>query len=207
MLAKKFIARTRTRISVLVVLAILAFAAISIVGYAATSIYAYGKQTAHTSAQAAIVLGASVWTNYPSPVFIERINHGIALYHTGQVESLLFTGGIGPGETIAESEAAKRYAIAQGVPASDILTESESHTTDENLRFAKSVAEQHHLQSFLIVSDPLHMKRAMAMAEDLRLNALPSPTPTTRYKTVRSQLGFLAHETYFYLDYRCRHLL
>jgi len=148
-----------------------------------------------------------VWKDQPSPVFVERINHGIALYRAGQVQTLLFTGGVGAGKQIAESEAAKRYAMVRGVPASDILTESESHTTDENLRFAKRVAEQHHLQSFLIVSDPLHMKRAMAMAHDLGLSALPSPTPTTRYKTVQSQLGFLSHETYFYLDYRCRNLL
>ena len=39
------------------------------------------------------------------------------------------------------------------------------------------------------------------MASDLGLDAHPSPTPTTRYRTLKTQLGFLAREIYFYLAY------
>jgi hypothetical protein len=53
----------------------------------------------------------------------------------------------------------------------------------------------------LIVSDPLHMKRAMTMATDVGLLADPSPTPSTRYQGMRSQAGLLAHETYYYFGY------
>ncbi len=55
--------------------------------------------------------------------------------------------------------------------------------------------------TFIIVSDPLHMKRAMLMAEDLGMTAYPSPTPTTRYRSWRTQFGFWARETFFYLVY------
>src|SRR5215469_16846942 len=81
------------------------------IGYTAISIYAYGRQTSHDSADAAIVLGAAVWGEEPSPVFRERINHALILYRTGRVRKLIFTGGIGKGTTIAEAEAAKRFAI------------------------------------------------------------------------------------------------
>jgi uncharacterized SAM-binding protein YcdF (DUF218 family) len=177
------------------------------IGWVAASIYIYGSQSARSPAQAAIVLGAAVWGQEPSPVLRERLNHAIVLYHAGQVQKLLFTGGLGKGSQIAESEAARRYALHQGVPSADILTESRSHTTWENLYYAQQVARPHRLHRFLIVSDPLHMKRAMAMAADLGLSALPSPTPTTRYKTFRSQWGFLVHETYFYIDYKLRRAL
>ncbi len=50
------------------------------IGCVGTSIYAYGNRTITTSADAAIVLGAAVWNDQPSPVFRERINHAIALY-------------------------------------------------------------------------------------------------------------------------------
>ena len=176
-------------------------------GYSAASIYAYSRRTTAASAQAAIVLGASVWGQEPCPVFKERINHAIVLYRAGKAQKLLFTGGLGKGSEIAESESAKRYAIRQGVPAADIFTESESHTTLENLRFAQQVARQHQLTSFLLVSDPLHMKRAMTMANDMGLRVESSPTPTTRYKTFRSQWGMLTQETYFYIDYRLRRVL
>jgi uncharacterized SAM-binding protein YcdF (DUF218 family) len=174
------------------------------IGYVAVSIDTYGKQTVSSPAQAAIVLGASVWEEEPSPVFRERINHAIELYRAGNVQKLLFTGGLGKGSKMAEAEAAKRYAMRQGVPASAILLESESHTTLENLRFAQQVARRDQLHSFLIVSDPLHMKRAMAMASDLGLHASPSPTPTTRVQSIQNRWGMLMRETYFYLDYRLR---
>lgn len=175
--------------------------------YFPISIYAYGRRSVNAPAQAAIVLGAAAWGKQPSPVFRERINHAIDLYHAGRVGKLLFTGGYGKGSDFAESEAAKRYAIRQGIPEADILIETSSRTTFENLRNAKQVARQHQLQSFLIVSDPLHMKRAMAMAEDMGLQVNPSPTPTTRYRTVRSQWNMLLNETYFYVGYRLQHPL
>ncbi len=59
----------------------------------------------------------------------------------------------------------------------------------------------------LIVSDPMHMKRAVAMARDIGLEAYPSPTPTTRYQGWRSQMGSLAHETYYYMGYLMRRLM
>lgn len=56
--------------------------------------------------------------------------------------------------------------------------------------------------SAIIVSDPLHMKRAMLMAKDCGIEAYSSPTPTTRYRTLRSKLPFLAREEFFYIGYR-----
>jgi uncharacterized SAM-binding protein YcdF (DUF218 family) len=49
----------------------------------------------------------------------------------------------------------------------------------------------------LIVSDPLHMRRAMAMAEAEGFDAFPAPTPTTRYRSLGTQLPFLAREVWF----------
>ena len=59
------------------------------------------------------------------------------------------------------------------------------------------MADANSLKKVLIVSDPMHMKRAVAMARDIGLEAYPSPTPTTRYQGWRSQMGSLAHETYY----------
>ncbi len=170
----------------------------------AVRIYTYGNRTASASAQAAIVLGAAVQGDQPSPVFRERINHAVTLYRTGKVKTLLFTGGTGAGKRISEADAARNYAIRQGVPASDTLIETESRTTFENLRNAKNLADRYHLQTFLIASDPLHMRRSVVMARDLGMTVKPSPTPTTRYRSVQSQWPFLLSETYQYLEYRLR---
>ncbi|MBH8575899.1 YdcF family protein [Nostocaceae cyanobacterium CENA369] len=167
----------------------------------ALSIYAYGNSDRNIKAEAAIVLGAAVWGEEPSPVFRERINHAINLYKNGQVNTIIFTGGVGETNEPAEAIVGKRYAIARQVKPADILIETTSHTTHQNLKNALSVASTDKLTKFLIVSDPLHLKRAVLMARDLGMDAYPSPTPTTRYRSVRAQMEFLMRETYFYFVY------
>ena len=189
---------------ILKILSVILSTAILVAGLLAWRIYSFGNTSSNAQADAAVVLGAAVWTNQVSPVFKERINHALNLYRKGQVRKLIFTGGQGnPGEP-TESAAARDYAIQSAIPASDILIEEKSHTTYENILYAKQLADTHGIKKVLIVSDPLHEKRAMAMAEDAGLVAEASPTPSTRYQGVGSQLGLLAHETYYYIGYLLR---
>lgn len=182
-------------------LAVVAAAALIAAGLMALRIYTYGNVSSEGTADAAVVLGAAVWGDEVSPVFRERINHGVELYRKGRVRKLIFTGGRGNSDEPTESAAAKAFALQHGVPARDILIEEESHTTFENLLYAKRLADAAGARKVLIVSDPLHMRRAVSMAEDLGLEAEPSPTPSTRYRSLKSRAGLLAHETYYYLGY------
>ncbi|MEC4814632.1 MAG: YdcF family protein [Scytonema sp. PMC 1069.18] len=167
----------------------------------ASSIYFYGSRNQAIRADAAIVLGAAVWGDQPSPVFKERINHAINLYKKGIVRSIIFTGGIGENKEHPESVVGKRYAIKRGVKEADILVETESRTTYQNLTKAWEVASPRQFSKFLIVSDPLHLKRAVFMARNMGMDAYPSATPTTRYRTLKTQFQFLMRETYFYFVY------
>lgn len=167
----------------------------------ASSIYLYGSSTNNIKADAAIVLGAAVWGQEPSPVFRERISHAINLYKNGSVKTIIFTGGVGESNEPAEAIVGKNYAIAQQVKAADIFTETQSRTTYQNLKNALKVANAHQLTKFLIVSDPLHLKRAVLMARGLGMDAHSSPTPTTRYRSFHSKIEFLSWETYFYFVY------
>jgi uncharacterized SAM-binding protein YcdF (DUF218 family) len=170
-------------------------------GFFASRIYSYRDDGSDAPADAAIVLGAAVWGAEVSPVFRERINHGIDLYRKGKVRRLIFTGGRGNRGEPTESSAARRYALQRGIPARDIMIEEKSHTTYENILYAKELAEAQGARKVLIVSDPLHMKRAVVMARDLGLEADPSPTPSTMYRGLRSQASQLVYETYFYMGY------
>jgi uncharacterized SAM-binding protein YcdF (DUF218 family) len=164
-------------------------------------IVAAGEAGSGERADVAIVLGAAVYGDRPSPVFEERIRHGINLYKGGAVKKLLFTGGYGEGAAMAESLVGSRYAVRSGVPAEAIPAETLSRTTQQNLFHAKRVMQVERLGSALIVTDPLHMKRALRMCEGLGIAAAPSPTPTTRYRTWRTKAGFLLREIYFYNVY------
>jgi uncharacterized SAM-binding protein YcdF (DUF218 family) len=172
-----------------------------ILAVTATRIYRYSTVAVDKHADAAIVLGAAVWSRNVSPVFRERINHAVDLYHQGKVRKLIFTGGQGNSNEPTEAAAASTYAQANGIPITDILIEQKSHTTFENIVYAKQLADAHNLRTVLIVSDPMHMKRAMTMARDVGLNAYPSPTPTTRYVGWKTQTSELLRETFYYLGY------
>jgi uncharacterized SAM-binding protein YcdF (DUF218 family) len=167
----------------------------------AIRIYSYGNVAADTHADAAVVLGAAVWSQNVSPVFRERINHAVDLYRQGKVRKVIFTGGQGNSNEPTEADAARTYAQANGIPVQDILVEQKSHTTFENIVYAKRLADANNLKTVLIVSDPMHMKRAMTMAKDVGLNAYPSPTPTTRYVGWKTQMPELARETFYYIGY------
>ena len=166
------------------------------------SVLRYAAMSDDGPADAAIVLGAAVRTTGPSPVYVERINHAVELYRAGAVKYIIMTGGKGLGERVTEADAGRDQAIAAGVPPDAILTETLSRDTKENLENVRPIVAAHNIDRVLIVSDPLHMMRAMQIASDAGLDAAPSPTPTTRYRTLVSQIPMLIKETYFNLHYR-----
>jgi uncharacterized SAM-binding protein YcdF (DUF218 family) len=149
----------------------------------------------------AVVLGAAVWDDAPSPVFKERIDHAVELYKADKVKALVFTGGVGEGDQLPESEVAKAYAVEHGVPAEHIRCETVSRITYESLKGARVILDEEGWKTVLIVSDPLHMRRTVMMARDLGMDAYPSPTPTSRYTSRCAQIRFLLRETYLYAKY------
>ncbi|HEX6036712.1 YdcF family protein [Longimicrobium sp.] len=169
-------------------------------------INAYGRRHDPAPADVAIVLGAAVRDTVPSPVFAARIDHAVDLYRRGRVRRIVFTGGVGAGDRLAESEAARRYALRAGVPDERIAIETRSTITYENLVEARALLAATPPARVLIVSDPLHMRRAVTMARDLGLDAHPAPTPTTRYRSWRSKAPFLAREVWFHSLYLIRRL-
>lgn len=168
----------------------------------AIQIWNYGAVDEKQSADVAIVLGAGTADGEISPVFLERICYGIWLYQNGYVDQLIFTGGIGAGNAKSDAWAAGQYAVSQGVPEEAILLEEESTITQENIANAKRIMDAKGFRTAIIVSDPLHMKRAMLMAHDYGIEAYSSPTPTSRYISLKTKLPFLAREEFFYIGYK-----
>ncbi len=166
------------------------------------SICIYSTKDEKCNADVAIVLGAAAYEGAVSPVYRERINHGIALYEEGYVEKIIVTGGVGEGNDKSDAYYAKEYAISMGVSADDVLTEDTSTITEENLENAMLIMEQNGYDTAIIVSDPLHMKRAMLLAKDAGIKGYSSPTPTTRYQSLKTKIPFVAREVFFYVGYK-----
>ena len=140
---------------------VLALALSGLIGLAVV-IVLYGGQTDPGPADAAIVLGAAVYDDdQPSPVFEERLRHAASLYEAGRVRAIVVTGGLAQGDSLAESEAGRDWLIANGVPSDAIHIETQSRTTRQNFAFAQPLLAEQGLPRVLVVSDPLHMRRAM----------------------------------------------
>ncbi|TDB26350.1 YdcF family protein [Stenotrophomonas sp. ATCM1_4] len=172
--------------------------ALWLLGVAAWIIWV-GDRDQAAPADAIIVLGAAAYDAKPSPVFEERIRHGLDLYRQGYAPKLIFTGGFGGSRArFSESQVARRYALKQKIPAEDILIETRSRTTRQNLVEARRVMAQNDMHRVIVVSDPLHMARALRLSHELGIDALASSTPSTRFRSFHTSWRFLAQEIYFF---------
>mgnify|MGYP000930259766 CR=1 FL=1 len=162
-------------------------------------IFWVGERDQASNADAIIVLGAAAYDAKPSPVFQERIRHGLDLYRAGYAPLLIFTGGYGgSGARFSESQVARRYALREGIPDDAILIETASRNTEQNLVEARRLMEQRGLHRVIIVSDPLHMARALRLSRALGIEALGSSTPSTRFRSFHTSWRFLLQEVYFF---------
>lgn len=166
------------------------------------SICAYSVKDEKCEADVAIILGAATYHGDVSPVYQERLNHGANLYQQGYIKKIIVTGGLGEGNEQSDAFTAKQYMISQGIPEEDILMEEKSTITQENLENSKVIMEEKEYQKAIIVSDPLHMKRAILLAEDIGMQAYSSPTPTTMYRSFKTKIPFLARELFYYIGYK-----
>lgn len=166
------------------------------------SIYQYSSVDETRKCDVGIVLGAATDFNGVSEVYKQRLNHVVALYKSDTIDMIIVTGGKAKGSKNSDAYMAKQYLLEEGVSEESVLLEEESVITQENLQNSLKIMQDNELETALIISDPLHMKRAMRMAEDLEMDAFSSPTKTSAYKSLKTKIPFLWRETFFYIGYQ-----
>lgn len=184
-----------------IILAILVLLLIYI-GANTVSICLYARKDETCRADTAIVLGAAAYNGEVSDVYRERLDHAVLLYEKGYIDKIIVTGGTAEGNSVSDARAAADYLLTTEIPERDILLEEQSAITQENVEYAKMIMEENSLSTALIVSDPLHMKRAMLLAKDAGIDCYSSPTQTSRYKTWKTKIPFTARETVLYIGYK-----
>ncbi|MEI8254143.1 MAG: YdcF family protein [Deltaproteobacteria bacterium] len=121
-------------------------------------------------ADAAVVLGAAVWPEGPSPALQRRLRAVLAVYLAGRVRYAVTTGGPGR-HPPAEGDASRAWLVARGVPPADIVVENRSHTTWQNLAMAAPAMRARGTRRVMVVSDGYHLARGVRMARDLGFEA------------------------------------
>jgi len=132
--------------------------------------------------QAIIVLGAAQYNGTPSPVLAARLDHAIDLYRAHVAPTIVVTGGQQPGDKYTEAGASADYLHAHGVADNAILRETTGRTSWESLAAAARFLESRHMTRVVLVSDPYHSARIAAIAHEVGLDAVTSPTRTSPIK-------------------------
>ena len=142
-------------------------------------------------AQAIVVLGGAMAppeAGLPYPNLgsaADRLWHAARLYHAGKAPVVLLSGG--SDLTISEHpEAVAMGRLLQdlGVPASALLVEGGSRTTEQNARYGATLLRQHGVQHVLLVTSALHMTRAQRHFEAQGLQVVPVATDHETSRTL-----------------------
>ncbi len=139
-------------------------------------------------AQAIVVMGAAQYDGVPSPDLRARLDEALLLYNHGHGNAPLIavTGSKERGDQFTEAESGARYLEDHGVPPSAIV---EAGGDDSWMNLADVVPElrRRGVHSVLVVTEPFHEDRSMAIASDMGLEPFPTPTrssPISGWSTV-----------------------
>ena len=150
-------------------------------------------------ADVAVVLGAAVRGDRPSPVYAARLHYAARLFREGRVGRVVLTGGTRDPAVATEPGVRRAYLRRAGVPDAALAAEDRSTTTWQTLACARPLVADG--ERVWVVSDPLDLRRAVTMARHLGLDAAPAATPTTRYRSWRTRAPLLAREVWFRAAY------
>jgi uncharacterized SAM-binding protein YcdF (DUF218 family) len=152
-------------------------------------------------ADAIAVFGAAEYDGRPSPVLRARLEQGLLLYRHGLAPLIITLGGSGDPRH-SEGGVGHDFLIAQAVPESRIIAETQSRTTDESARRLAAIAQANHIHSILAVSDGTHLFRIHQLCESYGLTVYTSPRPAGRRIGRWTRAQRVAHEIASYTGWK-----
>lgn len=138
-------------------------------------IWLTGREHSTLSAQAIVVMGAAEYNGVPSPDLRARLDEAYALFERRRAALIVVTGSKQRGDRFTEAQASARYLESRGVSSSDILR-VEGNDSWANLVDVAAILEPRGDRHVLIVTDPFHEDRSMAIASAVGLIPLPDAT-------------------------------
>ncbi len=180
--------RRLVRIIMLVVIALAVYLAVT-----AVQVWLTSRQSDPHPAQAIVVMGSAEYNGRPSPDLAARLDEALILWRAGYASHVVVTGSNMPGDAYTEASASASYLETDGIPATDI-TEVGGRDSWANLADAAAVLVPAGQKDVLVVTDPFHEDRSMAIATDVGLTPSPTPTETSPIRGW-STVPYFAKET------------
>jgi uncharacterized SAM-binding protein YcdF (DUF218 family) len=161
----------------------------------------YAQHDEARSADAIAVFGAAEYDGHPSPVLRARLDHALVLYRRGLAPLVITLGGQGDAYH-SEGSVGRDYLIAQGVPESRIIAETESNNTEASAEQLSIIAKSNGIKSVIAVSDATHLFRIRAMCQRHGLQVFTSPRANGRPIPRSQRVERIAHELLSYTLWR-----
>jgi uncharacterized SAM-binding protein YcdF (DUF218 family)/glycosyltransferase involved in cell wall biosynthesis len=111
----------------------------------------------------------------------ERVKQAVDLYHQGLAPRMIFSTGFV--FAFPEGEVMRQLAMANGVPPSAIILETEARNTYENVLRSYEITQAFGWKRVLLVSSPYHMRRSMLTWRKVApgAEAIPTPVPASQF--------------------------
>jgi uncharacterized SAM-binding protein YcdF (DUF218 family) len=150
-------------------------------------------------ADAIAVFGAAEYSGHPSPVFHARLDHAVELYRK-QIAPLVITLGGGSEKDSGNTEGGvgRDYLLANGIPFANIIAETLSTDTDQQVHRLAAIAHENNLHHIVVVSDGTHLFRIRQLCEDAGLDVYTSPRSTLGHISNYDLTMRYAHEIISY---------
>src|ERR1700677_891462 len=122
-------------------------------------------------ADAIAVFGAAEYLGHPSPTFHARLDHAVDLYRE-QIAPLVITLGGGSDKDSGNTEGGvgRDYLLANGVPFGNIVAETRSVDTEQQVHRLAAIAHENNLHTIVVVSDGTHLFPIHQLCKDARLD-------------------------------------
>jgi uncharacterized SAM-binding protein YcdF (DUF218 family) len=161
----------------------------------------YAKVDEARPADAIAVFGAAEYDGRPSPVLRARLEQGLLLYRQGLAPWIITLGGSGDPQH-SEGGVGHDFLVAQGVPESRIIAETQSRTTDQSARRLAAIAQENNIHSILAVSDGTHLFRIHQLCESYGLTVYTSPRAVGRRIGRWRRAQRMTHEIASYIGWK-----
>ena len=150
-------------------------------GMTAIGLGGRSQWTAAEQSDYAVVLGAQIWGDQPSPTLQRRLNVGLEYLERNPDGILIVSGGQGPDEAYTEASIMAEYLRQQGADMDRVAEEDQASNTRENLQNSAVIAESMGLDADqpTIITSEFHLCRAKYIARTLGMEPTGLSSPTT----------------------------
>jgi uncharacterized SAM-binding protein YcdF (DUF218 family) len=154
-------------------------------------------------ADAIAVFGAAEYAGRPSPTLHFRLDRAVELYRQ-QIAPIVITLGGGSDRDSGNTEGGvgRDYLLAHGVPLGNIIAETRSTDTEEQVQRLAAIAREFNLRQIVVVSDATHLFRIRELCRDAGLEVYTSPRATVGHISGWDLFMRYAHEVVSYAAWK-----